>query len=90
MLVDYNVASLMLPMIILGASIGVMLNKIIPAIIISILFTILILFVSFVMLKKVLAIVRSEREKFGPLCGKKQEEKPFEAVPPQQNVELEA
>jgi uncharacterized membrane protein YfcA len=59
-LVDYNVASLMLPMIILGASIGVMLNKIIPAFLISILFTVLILLVSYVMLKKVIAIVRAE------------------------------
>ena len=61
MLVDYNVASLMLPMIILGASIGVMLNKIIPAIIISILLTLLLLIVSIIMLKKVIAMVRLER-----------------------------
>ena len=69
MLVDYNVASLMLPMIILGASIGVMLNKIIPAIVISILLTLLLLVVSIIMLKKVIGIVRLERVKFGPLCG---------------------
>ena len=69
MLVDYNVASLMLPMIVLGASIGVMLNKILPSYIIASLLTLLLCYVSFTTLKKIMAIMRMERNKFGPLCG---------------------
>ena len=41
MLVDYNIASLMLPMIVVGATTGVMINKILPQIIVAIIFTIL-------------------------------------------------
>lgn len=61
----------MLPMIILGASIGVMLNKIFPSVVIAVLLTVLLLIVSATTLKKILAIVRMERKKYGPICGKK-------------------
>ena len=33
-LVDYNIASMMLPMIVFGASLGVMVNKIVPSVVI--------------------------------------------------------
>ena len=51
-LVDYNIASLMLPMIVVGATIGVMLNKILPIIVVTIILTILLLFVSYTTLRK--------------------------------------
>lgn len=69
-LVDYNVASLMLPMIVLGASIGVMLNKILPSYIIASLLTILLIYVCFTTFKKIMTIVRMERKKFGPVCAR--------------------
>jgi len=61
----------MLPMIILGASIGVMLNKIFPSVVIAVLLIVLLCIVSATTFKKILAIVRMEREKHGPVCGKK-------------------
>ena len=61
----------MLPMIILGASIGVMLNKIFPSVVIAVLLTVLLCIVSATTLKKILAILRMERQKYGPVCGKK-------------------
>jgi len=57
----------MLPMIVLGASIGVMLNKILPSYIIAILLALLLCYVSVTTLLKIMAMVRMEREKFGPV-----------------------
>ena len=70
-LVDYNVASLMLPMIVVGATTGVMINKILPPIIVAIIFTILLVFFNITTFRKLMRIVADERKKFGPVCGKK-------------------
>ena len=67
-LVDYNVVSLMLPMITVGATVGVILKAILPSIIIAVLLTLLLIFVGFTTLRKLLNIIRSEREKHGPVC----------------------
>ena len=42
-IVDYNIASLMLPSIILGANVGVILNLILPTVVITIVFTIILI-----------------------------------------------
>ena len=69
-LVDYNVASLMLPMITVGATVGQILNKILPSVVIAIMLTLLLLFVSYTTMKKLCRIVTAERKKYGPACGK--------------------
>lgn len=71
MLVDYNVASLMLPMIIVGASIGVMLNKMFPSVVIAGALTLLLIFVIYKTFRKLCSIVSDERKTHGPLCGNK-------------------
>ena len=68
-LVDYNIASLMLPMIVVGATTGVMLNKILPPIVVSVIFTILLVYFNITTLLKLLKIIKDERQKFGPVCG---------------------
>ena len=65
-LVDYNIASLMLPMIVVGATIGVMLNKILPIIVVTIILTILLLFVSYTTLRKYMSIKADELQRLGP------------------------
>ena len=70
-LVDYNIASLMLPMIVVGATTGVMLNKILPPIVVAIIFTILLVYFTVKTFLKLLNINKVEAEKFGPVCGKK-------------------
>ena len=80
MLVDYNVASLMLPMITVGAAVGQMLNKIMPSVVIAIMLTILLLLVSYTTLKKLCRIVAVERLKFGPVCGKAEDEKKVKTI----------
>ena len=71
-LVDYNIASLMLPMIVVGATIGVMLNKILPIIVVTIILTILLLFVSYTTLRKYMQIKADELKRLGPFhCCKK-------------------
>ena len=70
-LVDYNIASLMLPMIVVGATIGVMLNKILPMIVVTITLTLLLLIVSYTTLRKFMKIKADELKKLGPFCGKK-------------------
>ena len=67
-LVDYNIASLMLPMIVVGATTGVMLNKILPPIVVSVIFTILLVYFNIMTLLKLLKIIADERQKFGPVC----------------------
>ena len=78
MLVDYNIASLMLPMIVVGATIGVMVNKILPMIVVTITLTLLLLFVSYTTLRKFMKIRADELKKFGPFCGKKIEQEEAE------------
>ena len=72
-LVDYNVASLMLPMITIGATVGQMLNKILPSVVIAIMLTLLLVFVSYTTLKKLCRIVSAERKKYGPVYGKNED-----------------
>ena len=55
-LVDYNISSMMLPMIVVGASIGVMLNIILPAVVVAIILTILLVITSYTTLRKLLQI----------------------------------
>ena len=66
MLVDYNIASLMLPMIVVGATIGVMLNKILPIIVVTIILTLLLLFVTYTTLRKYISIKADEFKRLGP------------------------
>jgi uncharacterized membrane protein YfcA len=70
-LVDYNIASLMLPMIVVGATTGVMLNKILPPVIVSVVFTLLMVFFSVTTTRKLLKIQADERQRLGPVCGGK-------------------
>ena len=83
-LVDYNVASLMLPMIIVGASVGVLLNKMFPAITIPIVLAVLMMFVSFTTMKKLCNIIAAERKQYGPVCGGKK------FVPKEGTTEMQA
>jgi len=65
----------MLPMIIVGASTGVMVNKMFPSLIIAVALAILLIFISYKTLRKLLQIIAKERMTYGPACcGKKQEE----------------
>ena len=68
-LVDYSIASIMLPMIVLGATLGVMVNKVIPAVFIAIILFILLSIMAVSTFRKLRRIQREEREKFGPLCA---------------------
>ena len=72
-LVDYNVASLMLPTITVGATFGVMLNKVLPGLVQAILLSVLLVLVASTTLIKLFSIIRDEREKYGPVCGRKSE-----------------
>lgn len=74
-LVDYNIASLMLPMITVGATIGVMLNKILPGVVCASLLTVVLIIFTVTTVQKLMRINRDERQKYGPVvgpvCGKK-------------------
>ena len=61
MLVDYNIASLMLPMIVVGATVGVMLNTILPDIVVVVLLTILLVFMSLTTKRKLNKIKAKEK-----------------------------
>lgn len=56
-IVDYNAASLMLPMITIGATVGQILNKILPSVVIATMLTILLLVVSYTTIKKLCRII---------------------------------
>ena len=58
----------MLPMIIVGASTGVMLNKIFPAMVIAIALALLLVFISYKTLRKLLNICAEEKKRLGPAC----------------------
>lgn len=74
-LVDYNVAAIMLPMAVVGASVGVIVNIILPEPLIILILCLLISVVSFITSKKWCRIVDEERGKLGPVCcGKKGKE----------------
>ena len=51
-LVDYNIASLMLPMGVVGASVGVMLNTILPPVVVVSILVILLIIMFFTTLRK--------------------------------------
>ena len=55
-LVDYNIASIVLPMIVTGATIGVMINQILPSIVVAVILTIILTFFSWKTLMKLLKI----------------------------------
>ena len=82
-LVDYNVASLMLPMIVVGATTGVIINKVLPSIVVAVILTILLIAVSCMTSKKLLGIVANEKKSHGPLCGSKPEEEQELATVPE-------
>ena len=67
-LVDYNIASIMLPMIVVGATLGVMVNIILPSVVVAIVLTILLVIVSYTTFRKLLQIQGAERAKLGPFC----------------------
>lgn len=71
-LVDYNIASIMLPMIVVGATIGVMFNKMLPSSAIIAILTVLLLLVALTTLRKLIKICADEKKKYGPLCGGKE------------------
>ena len=58
----------MLPMIIVGASTGVMLNKIFPAMVLAIALALLLVFISYKTLRKLLNICAEEKKRLGPAC----------------------
>ena len=70
-MVEYNMAALMLPPIVVGASTGVKMHIVLPEVIIVIILCVLLLFLSFTTGKKWCKIIAEERTKFGPVCGKK-------------------
>ena len=55
-LVDYNIASLMLPMIVVGATTGVIINKVLPSVVVAVILTILLLAISYMTVRKLLRI----------------------------------
>ena len=61
-LVDYNVASLMLPMAVVGASVGVMLNIVLPSFVVITSLLILLFIMFFTTLKKLRRIMARETE----------------------------
>ena len=70
----------MLPMIVVGASVGVMLNIILPAVVVAIILTLLLLLVSWTTFTKLRAIQRKEKETLGPfsicdMCCKRKKER---------------
>ena len=56
-LVDYNITSLMLPMITVGATVGVIFNAILPSVIIAVLLSLLLIFVGSTTLRKLIRII---------------------------------
>lgn len=60
-IVDYNIASLMLPGIVMGASFGVIVNQILPEIIIVICLSLLLILLTFVTCLKLSHIIKHER-----------------------------
>jgi uncharacterized membrane protein YfcA len=70
-LVDYNVAAIMLPMAVVGASVGVIVNIILPELVIIIILCLLLSYVSITTGKKWCKIIDEERAKHGPVCGSK-------------------
>ena len=64
----------MLPMIVVGATSGVMVNQILPSMVIAIIMTVLLTIVSLLTLRKLCKICAEEKHRLGPLncCRKKQ------------------
>ena len=68
-LVDYSIASIMLPMIVVGATLGVMVNKTLPSVVIAAILFVLLAMMTLTTLRKLLKIIKEERVKYGPLCN---------------------
>ena len=79
-LVDYTVAIIMFPAIVVGVIAGGVVNTIFPASILAIVFILLLVTLIVTTWVKLCGIMKDEREKFGPLCGKKVEEPAVEEV----------
>ena len=78
--VDYSVAAIMLPAIVVGVIAGGIVNRLLPEYLLAIILIVLLITMIISTLIKYCQIVKDEREKFGPLCGgaPKAEEKPAE------------
>ena len=68
-LTDYNIAALMLPMIVVGSSVGVIVNRILPAVVIAAILFLLLSGVIITTIRKWCKMIAEEREKFGPVCS---------------------
>lgn len=64
LLVDYNLAIVMLPAIISGVSVGGVINKLLPGLIINVSYIVLLAFLLFTLSKKLMQIRAAETEKF--------------------------
>ena len=71
----------MYPSIVVGVTIGATVFTMLPPVIIAFLLLIVIPILFFMSLKKLLTIIKNEREKFGPICGKKDEDLADQAEP---------
>ena len=72
-IIDYTIPAVMFPSIVVGVTFGAIVFKMFPPVILAGLLVIVMPILFFTTLKKLLGIIRNEREKFGPLCGKKEE-----------------
>jgi uncharacterized membrane protein YfcA len=68
---DYNISILMLPMIVVGASVGTMVNKLLPAVVLPVVFALIMLSVSLATGSKFCLTNKEEAAKLGPLCSGK-------------------
>ena len=74
-LVDYTLATIMLPAIVIGVIAGGIVNKIFPGVILAGALVLLLLYLIISTWVKLCKIQKSEAEEFGPLFGDKKEEK---------------
>ena len=74
-IVDYTIPTVMLPSIVVGVTLGAIVFKVFPSIYLVGLLLIVMGLLFVTTTKKLLKIIKNEREKYGPLCGKKPEEK---------------
>ena len=70
-MVDHNVTAIMLPMIVMGASVGVIFNIMLPEIVIIVILSSLISSMTLTTSMKWCKIIGEERAKLGPVCGRK-------------------
>lgn len=73
-LVDYTITLIMLPSIVVGVTLGAIVFKTFPSIILAGLLVVVIALLFVTTTKKWCGIIKNEREKYGPLCGNKKDE----------------